>query len=127
MKRSPNKILMDLDTFKLATDLAQIGIGNRAIERDTGLSNGQITYRCGVYKKGMELKEGLRVGWRNGKHPLLRRVLADVRGVMDREFERRLLPQFVHPTPEIVKGPKRSPISIDRAVKLLKARKVGWI
>ena len=81
---------------------AQIGIGNREISRVTGLSGSQITYRLSQAKRRLGREHGFRVDWRNGNHPLFKRMLSDYSAIMRKEIERRIVPQIVHPTPKAV-------------------------
>jgi hypothetical protein len=116
---------MDLKTFKQANRESQLGFGRKAIRRNTDLSLNQITYRRRVIKELMGLKKSLSEMWRDGEHPLQKHILSDYGGILDMEFDRQIMPKIVHPTPEVVEVKKEKPVTVDRAVADLKARKVG--
>ena len=115
MKRKKQYLItFDGGEDQKALILAQLGIGNKEIARRTGLSSGQINYRCHKAKVTEGVPSGYRVGWRNGEHPLLKHIMQDYSGVLKLEIERKIVPKLVHPTPKMVKL-KESP-----------APTVGW-
>lgn len=125
MKQQKHRLLVNIEQFKKIKRMAEAGIGNKAIMRATGATNSQITYRVGLYKRGMRLRYGLRVGWRNGEHPLLHQFLEDYGEMMDLEFTRKFLPQFLPKEPVLVAPKDKKPPTVDEAVAQLKSRKVG--
>lgn len=108
MKKEDKRLARDSITFEGMTDqnaviLAQVGIGNKEIRRQTGFTDSQVTYRLSKAKRLLEHKHGFRVDWRNGNHPLLERILKDYAAIMVKEIEHDLVPKIIVPTPKVAK------------------------
>ena len=107
MKKPYKKLARRKITFQDSDDQevwfqAQLGIGNRELNRVTNLTDSQITYRVSLIKKQLGQDHGLRVAWRNGEHPLFQRILKDYHSVMLADLRRNVIPKLVHPTPQAV-------------------------
>ena len=105
-KLTPHKVTFETPEEQDCLIEAQFGLSNRSLERKFGFKDGQITYKLAKAKKALGRKEGFRVAWRNGHHPLYERVVADYRAIMRAEIEQDLVPLIVHPTPRTVRIPK---------------------
>lgn len=106
--KQPKKLTRHTVTFETDAEQdviikASIGIGNKELMRTTGFSDSQITYKLAKVKRFLGRTRGFRVDWREGKHPLLVRILTDISSVMRLNIERDLVPKIVHPTPKTVK------------------------
>lgn len=101
MRRTRHKITFADSQDRSALLWGQIGIGNREIQRRSGMTDSQINYRLAKGKKGLGLEHGFRVEWRNGNHPLLEKIMKEYAHVMIKEIERKLVPQFAHPEPKV--------------------------
>lgn len=100
------KVITFEDKFDMrALLLAQLGQGNRYIKLETGLTDNQINYRLAKAKRVAEKQFGYRVDWRNGNHPLLKRMLMDYSAVMIKDIERTVSSKIEHATPKTTKEP----------------------
>jgi DNA-binding Lrp family transcriptional regulator len=101
--KRPNLITFESVSDQSAIILARIGQGNREIARQTGLSGNQINYRLRKAKDALEQDSGFRVNWRNGKDPLVGRILKDYSSIMAAEIERKIVPKIAKPEARVVK------------------------
>lgn len=117
MRKTQRRIVMDLAVFMRATRMARFGVGNKEIEATLGISPAQIQYRCKIYKDIARMKVSLRQLWRYGKDPFRDQILKDYAAVQDAEFEQKILPQIVIPTPKMVRVPERKAPTIPELMR----------
>lgn len=108
MKKPTKKLVRDKITFEDGPDRemaidALMGQGNRPITSDRGLTQSQVTYRCAKLKAKFGFEFGLRVMWRNGLNPLYPEMRRRFAVMLQREIDRKVVPQIIHPTPKTVK------------------------
>lgn len=94
-KRAARKITVDVAEFFAVFRLKRIGIGVKEIMRRTGLSQSQITYRAHMAKVALGTMNGLSVEWRNGNHPQLKSIMANLEAVEQKSFEQNVLTHFI--------------------------------
>lgn len=117
---------MAIEPFKRAVALARLGIGTKEISRRTKLTECQVVYRKGVYKKEMRFEAGLSTLWRNGQNPILDVMLSDATAIMEQEFEREFLPQIVVPELKFSKMKEPKPPKVYEAIRTIrKARQAA--
>jgi hypothetical protein len=106
MRKSLHKITFAASTDARAVVLAKLGLGNKAIQGRTGLSDGQISYRLGKHKRIWREEIGYRQSWRLGESVLVNDIIQDLAAVMTEDVQRHTPPKIAHPTPKTVKVPR---------------------
>lgn len=103
IKATPLKVTFETDHDADVVALAKLGIGDKYIVAQTGLSPSQVSYRLNKAKKLEGHEDGYRVQWRTGSSDVLRHVLMDMRAALRLDVKRNLPGKLHHPTPEVVK------------------------
>lgn len=106
-KPKPKRMARRIVTFEDPRDQAiwlrgQIGGSTEQLMRLSGETKGQVYYRLRVLKETLGLGVAIRTRWRNGQHPLFRRILHDYHEVMMADLRRNVIPKLAHPTAETV-------------------------
>lgn len=98
-----NKITFAGNADALSVALAQLGQSDSVIEKECGLTPGQISYRLRKAKDLMKQQDGFRTAWRKGESKICQMVKADVLAIIKKDIQRKLPVQIEHLAGEVVK------------------------
>ena len=91
-------------TFQSSTDaealaLAKMGLGDDYIQKETGLSKGQITYRLGKAKRLEQHEFGYRKQWRSGESEAFKNIKDHMVAVLKKDIQATLPRRVINTKP----------------------------
>lgn len=102
-KTTRHKIIFDHDADAEALALAKLGIGNRRIEMETGLTSNKINYRLSKAQRIEGGEGGYRAAWRHGDSPYFNEVKGHYLAVLQANIRTTITPRLM----TVVTPPKK--------------------
>lgn len=99
--KTRHRITYELETDIVTVALASMGRSTKQIQRATGLSASQITYRLAKAKRGEGMSEGYRTAWRNGTSETARLIEETFLGSVKDHVADVLPPLFKRPPAQV--------------------------